>query len=423
MTVSNQENRNYCFYIQFAFATAFMMLTGGVFLSGLALYMNASDLIVSYCQVIPNLSGITILFLSFLLEKFTSKKSLTIWLTFIAKLSSSLIIFIPLAVTEKYQILVFMALVVLSYTLQALSTVSLNNWMLHFIPKSKEGRVISMRQTWSLVATVILSLSASWFMDEMEAANRTYNGYLILYLLGMVMAAAELITLLRIEDVNVITAARRSLKISDIFRLPLRNRLFMSYVVYIFMFYILLNISDSFLTVFMMKYLQLPYSQIVVFMLMMQLPQIFLFRIWGTISDKSGHKFVLFMSVWFFIGETFLFGLTDSNNYFIFVPLGYLIASVGNSGFAIALFNRRYEIIPEDGRMVYDCFYSAVIGLALLLGPFIGVSIKEGLAARMSLSGLTRFWDIRLLFFMSAAGILLLQCCHLLINKKRGKAA
>ncbi len=409
----NIKNNTRYFYIQFAFASAFTMLTGGVFLSGLALYMNASDLIVSYCQVIPNLCGITILFLSFLLEKFTSKKRLTIWLTFIAKLVSSLIIFIPLAVTEEYQILVFMVLVVLSYTLQALSTVSLNNWMLHFIPKSKEGKIISIRQTWSLAVTVILSLSASQFMDMMKVSGRAYGGYLVLYLLGMVMAAAELITLSRVEEVKVSVTSKRAVTISDIFRLPLRNKTFISYVTYIFLFYVLLNISDSFITVFLMRYLQLPYRLIVIFMLMLQLPQIFLFRIWGKISDRVGHKFVLFLSIWFFIGETFLFGLSHSGNYFIFVPLGYLVASVGNSGFAIALFNRRYEIIPEDGRMVYDCFYSAAIGLALLLGPFIGGNIKEGFTAQLSSSGIAQFWDIRLLYFISAAGILILQCFHL----------
>lgn len=58
------------FIRQIVFGTAFTFLTGGVFLSGLAIYMGASDILVSYISMITNICGVSILFFSGIIERF-----------------------------------------------------------------------------------------------------------------------------------------------------------------------------------------------------------------------------------------------------------------------------------------------------------------------------------------------------------------
>ncbi len=87
----------------------------------------------------------------------------------------------------------------------------------------------------------------------------------------------------------------------------------------------------------------------------------------------------------------------------------FIIASAANAGFIVAVFNRRYELIPKTNRILYDNFYTAAVGVATILGPLIGGAIKNLLESSVALTGAMEFAGIRLLYVVSTIGILLLQ--------------
>ena len=406
-----------CFFVQAAFGTAFTYLTSGVFLSGLAMLMGAGDVLVSYLSVIFNICGVLILAFSAFLERFQSRKRLTIGLTILSKLATLLIVAIPVLVPSGYQLFLFVPAVIVAFTLQAQTTVVLNQWMLGFVDEAKSGRYISLRQTLTLVVTVALSLSSGYWMD---AAESKYLGFLLLFAAAGLMGLCEVILLARTPD----SAAYHSSgegggMFRGVLRIPLKDRRFTGFVVYILLFYLLLNISDSFTTVYMMKYLELPYQTITALNMIISLPQVVLLGIWGRISDRRGHDFVLKSSIWLFAGETLFMSLASPGSWPIFIPAAFLVASVANAGFVVAVFNRRYELIPAGNRIVYDNFYSAAIGIGFILGPMIGGFLKGGLEASPAVANVIPFANIRLLYLISTAGILLLQIVYLRFDRKR----
>lgn len=109
------------FHIQIVFGTAFTFLTSGVFLSGFAMYMGATDLLVSYISMITNICGVSILFFSGLIGRFRSLKKITISLMVLSKLATLLI----------------------AFTLQAQATVVLNNWLVTFVDEKQSGKYIA----------------------------------------------------------------------------------------------------------------------------------------------------------------------------------------------------------------------------------------------------------------------------------------
>lgn len=404
------------FVEQIIFATTFSLLTGGVFLSGLAVLMGASDVLISYISVIANICGVLILIFATFLERFSSKKKLTIAFTITSKATTLFIVFIPLLIESQFQIFVFIPTIIIAFTLQALTTVCLNNWLAHFTPNDKRGIYISIRQTSSLVVTVALSLVAGKLMDSM---TNQYFGFIILFATAFIMAIIEIIILSRIDDVCVNPTTKVKYNVLDIFKIPLSNKPFIRYVCYIALFYLILYISDSFTVVYMLKYLDLPYTTIVAMQSLISIPQLFMLGIWGWLSDKYGHNFVLFVSIWFFVGETLFLALSNPSNLYMCIPIAFFIASIANSGFVVAVFNRRYEIVPEKGRMIYDSFYSAAIGVSFILGPFVGGLFKNLFSNITFLQQSFKFADIRLLYVISAVGILIIQLLYVLTKKKK----
>lgn len=395
-----------CFLAQTVFGTSFSYLTSGVFLSGLAILMGAGDVLVSYLSIIINICGVLILVFSGFLERFQSRKRLTIGLTVLSRAATLLIVLIPVLAPEKLRLPLFVAAVAAAFTLQAQTIVVLNQWMMGFVDEKISGRYISFRQTLTLAATVALSLAGGFWMDFMGGK---YRGFLLLFAAAAVLGACEIILLACTPDSAPYVPKESGIRLRDIVKIPLKNRSFAGFVAYVLMFYLFLYISDSFTMVYMMKYLALPYKVVTGMYLIISLPQIFLLSIWGKISDKYGHKFVLRMSIWLFAGETMFMSFSSPASWMIFIPAAFLVSSVANAGFVISVFNRRYELMPEENRIIYDNFYTAAIGLGFILGPMLGGVLKGLLESSAVVRETVTFGGIRLLYPVSTVGILLLQ--------------
>ena len=407
------------FNTQVVFGTAFLFLTSGVFLSGFAIYMGASDLLVSYISMITNICGVSILFFSSIIERFSSFKKVTISLTIISKLATLLIVLIPLIIPSKARIAAFVPMMVLAFTMQAQTTVLMNNWLVNFVDEKKSGRYIAKRQTFVLSVNVLLALAGGRFLDSVSGA---YIGFLILFLVAFIMSVAEVVVLLRIPDAVQHKPAGEKIKFTDMIKVPIKCKPFLYFVVYVFLFYLMLSIADSFTIVFMMRYLELPYITITAMQMIISLPQIFLLGIWGKISDKKGHQFALITSIWFFVGETVFLALTNSQNFYVLIPISFLFAAVANAGFVVSVFNRRYELMLKEGRVLYDNFFTAAVGLAFILGPVTGGAIKQLLESSRWVQTAMQFGSIRILYLISTVLIIILQVAFTIISSKENKS-
>ncbi|MDO5603271.1 MAG: MFS transporter, partial [Oscillospiraceae bacterium] len=373
--------------------------------------------LVSYLSVITNICGVLILTFTVFLERFKSKKKLTIALTILTKAATFFIVTIPAFVPPAYQLVLFVFVVIIAFTLQAQTTVSLNNWMVDFIPAEKSGRYISFRQTLSLIVTVLLSLTSGYFMDSMQDE---YTGFLLLFSFALFMGVIEVVLLLRTPDSPFPSSSpeKSGAKLWQAMKKPLKDRAFIKFVLYIVLFYMILNISDSFTNVYMRRYLDLPYTAITMMTLILSLPQIVFLGLWGRVSDKLGHQFVLKTSIWLFAGETLFLFLSSPTNCYWLIPIAFFIASIGNAGFIIAVFNRRYELIPPKNRIAYDNLYTAALGVGFILGPLLGGFIKSAFESIPFISSLMPIANIRLLYLLSAVGILVLQIIYTISDKK-----
>ena len=139
---------------------------------------------------------LTLAFAAFL-ERFRSRKRLAIGLTVLSRLATLGIAAIPVLAPRQLWMTVFVPAVLLAFTLQAQTTVVLNQWMLTFVEEKSSGRYISLRQTLILSVTVLLSMAGGYWLDRMEGR---YLGFALLFGAAGVLGAAEVAVLARTPD-------------------------------------------------------------------------------------------------------------------------------------------------------------------------------------------------------------------------------
>lgn len=409
----SRKSQDY-FILQAIFGSAFLVLTGGQFLSGFAIYLGVPDELVGYIPLISSITGIFLVFLSIFIERFSSRKKLTLIFNSINKPIIISIAFIPLIVPKNLQVLVFFIGLTVAYILNAMMGLAINSWFVNVIPSRIRGRYYSLRQIYAVIVSATLPIMAGRIMDMVKDP---YIGFIILYSIAFVMFLGENYAYQNIEDTVVERVDRSQLKLKDLFMTPIKNREFMEYTIMLAIFYLLFYLSVSFTQLYMLRYLELSYTFISFMTTINAFVQIYMYSKWGRFGDRQGHKFIIEVSIGFFAAEMLLWALVTKETMYIFIPIIYVIASISNSGFAVGVFNRRYDIIPEKGRSLYDGFFSMVIGLVLLVAPWIGNKIRGLVSSSEFLQQNVKFGEFRIGFAISALGIILLQLFKLILKR------
>ncbi|HZJ58465.1 MAG TPA: MFS transporter, partial [Clostridia bacterium] len=410
----NRRNQDF-FIIQVIFANAFAILTGGEFLSGFAIFLGASDELVGYIPLIGGISGISLIFFGILMERFTKRRKLVLTLNSIVKPLLISIILIPLLVPKPAQVLVLFILLFVVYILNAFLGLAVNSWFVKAIPIKLRGRYFSIRQIYAVLVMVLLPIVAGGILDTTRSR---YLGFIILFAAAFVFGMGETYAFSKVEDAQV-EGIGKGIKILDVFRIPIKNKEFMDYTVINVLFHIALYLSASYTQVYMIRYLELSYTFITSMTMLNAVLQMFAYSQWGKIGDRYGNVFVMYLSYGFYAMQMALWALVTKGSMYVFIPLVYGIGSFANSGFMVGSFNYRYDIMPEKGRSFYDAFYSAAIGITLLIAPWIGGRIKGFIAGIPYLNDNIMLGEFRIIFALSALGLAVLV---LYIVLKRRKA-
>lgn len=390
------------------------VFSGGNFLNGFLIYLGASDELVSYLSVIPSVCGIVLVFFGSLLQKNSHPKKMVILFNYVAKSFLLCIIFVPLLVPKTVAIPIVYFMLVIGYAANALNNLMINNWFVKAIDCDVRGRYYSARQIVAVMLGLIFPLFAAMIVDS--AADQ-YHAFLILYGIAIVIAIWEVFTFKNIDDFEVDTI-KEPLKIIDVFRIPLRNKKFMVFVVYMALFYLALYTSAAYKTLYMIRYLNMSYTFInIMGMISSVLQMLIFYKFWGKINDKMGGSFVMAVCIWFYALDIFLWVFATPVIGYITLPLAHMVGAVQGAGFAVGNFSYKYQLIPEKGRSIYDAFYTSIIGVVLVIGPFLGGKIK-GFLAVSNLGQSIQFGEFRYLYLVTGILLLLVQIGYYLYLKK-----
>lgn len=412
LVYNKYKNSQNSFIVQMIFGSTFMLLATGVNLAGFAVYLGVSDQLVGYISLISSICGILVVFSGLFFERFKNRRKIIIILNTIGKTCIASVIWIPIIITEKYQIIVFFMMMIIGFSLNTLMGVGINSLLVDVVPSNIRGRYFAIRKNFGIGLSICTRFIAGRILD---IATDKYIGFVILFSVAYVMILLENIAFWKIEEPEINSLNKISIKFLDVFKIPLKNKKFINFTVSIMFFNLALHMSNSFINLYMIRYLNLSYTYISLTTIMMCILQLFFYRLWGRIGDKYGHKNVINISIWCYIIYLFIWVIVSKSIMYFTIPIAYIFLAIASSGYTTSQFNIKYSIIPEKGRTLYDGFYLASMGITLLLSPLLGGKIKSLINNYEFFEKMINYSQFRVLFLISVIMLILYQ----IINSKK----
>jgi hypothetical protein len=382
------------------------ILTMGVFLSGYLVWLEGSDFITGLVNSSVNWASITVLFSFLIFERLRHRKRLLIVLTATARLLICGSVFVPLLVPDKTVALPMVAgMVILGSFLAALYGTGFTVWMFGVLPMQQRSEFIYLRTFWLRIAFTLTTVLGGFLLD---AFQKGYGGFLLLFSLSLGLSLMDIILLIQVKEpeYELDTSVRPTLRMLAI---PARDKTFRSYLIFVFLFYVVLTMSGTFTPVYLVRYMQFDYSFISTMNVLQYACLIAFTSFWRRMEAKRGLVFVLRVTATIAVVEFLMYGLLTTRTAWI-LPIATMLAGIGYSGFNITILNYRYSILPEKNRTVYESLFAAVFGLSTLLSPMIGNFLMNRMPVlHNAVFEHSRFQLMYLLSFVLVQGVLFLS--------------
>ncbi len=360
-----------------AFATVFIMFTGGVFLTGLALMFGANDFEIALLAAIPFLLQIIQILSAYLIDHTGKRKSITYWGLLVGRqVWWLLLLFLFIPVGWRLEALI--VLVIFSNATVMMATPGWLSWMAEIVPDKIRGRYFGVRNISVSAATISSLILGGMIIDKFTSMNLEQAGYAIIMGIGSLFALAAVIILKRLPD-RPAASLRTNGDWARLFQ-PLRDREFRQLLKVFFVWNFAIGISAPFFAPHMLNVLKMNFTLISIYTSAAALIAILLNKSWGKVIDRFGCKPVvgftafgiaLIPLLWFIPREGHLGILVFESIY-----SGFLWA-----GFNLAAFNIPIANSPKSGRTVYLAMFSVVTGLSFFAASIIGGLLAQNWSA------------------------------------------
>jgi MFS family permease len=384
--------------VEGAFANVFVILTGGVFLTGLALFSGANDVTIGLLAAIPFLAQVAQLLSAFLIDRTGYRKPITIWASVVAR--QIWWILVPLLLLAgRVRTDMLLGIVTVSSIALMIANPAWMAWMADLVPPRIRGRYFGFRSTAVAVTTLLATIFGGLILDHFQAIDKMNVGFAVIVTTAGTFALAAAILLNKIpdsppEEIRVPFHWARLIA-------PFRDTHFRQLVSAFSFWNLAVGIAAAFYAVHMLTHLGMRFTQIAIYSSMTSIVAIGLNRPWGKLIDRFGSKPIIVLCA---------LGLT-------IVPLIWWIPRPGSvwilwfeavysgalwTGFNLGVFNIPIAASPREGRTMFLAAFSVVSGAAFFVASLAGGVLAESWSEVHWHMGRQIIVNYHLLFALSA---------------------
>jgi MFS family permease len=360
-----------------------VVLTGGTFLTALALKLGASNFQIGLLAALPTLTNIFQLFAIWLAQRYNNRRVITLVCTALARCPLIVIGLMPFVFSAGTTIHTLIFLLFFHYLFGSLAGATWNSWMKDLLPVEKLGNFFAHRTRLTQILNVLLSLAVSLLIDFVKTHYPAYETIALtaLFLAGSVAGLSSLFLLMRTPEP---LAHVQSANILRQYVLPLRDINFRRLLLFNGGWIFAINLATPFLTVYMLKTIGLSVFMVTIFAIVAQLSGIMFVRIWGRYSDKYSNKNVILICAPLYIAGMLIWAFTavSSSIHFTITLLTVIniLTGVATSGINLSLNNLGIKLAPSGHAMVYLSAKNMLIAVCSAAAPLLGGLIADSLS-------------------------------------------
>jgi MFS family permease len=352
-------------------------LWSGVFITGFALYLGAKSLEIGLLGAIPVLAGVVQPLASFWAEKskLTRKFFTNIFYIF-SILFWIPIIFLPFFKSLSYSLFLFFASYTLANFFLSMTNPPYISWLGDVVPEDIRGRYFSRRNMYAGLAGMVVSLSMGRLVDVLPKKI----AFPIVFATATFFAIVEIIIIfLQPEPYR---EPQKELSLIHELVLPLKDKNFKFYTFFISFWNFAVIMPGQFFSVFMLKYLHLSYTTIVLVSISSGIAGLIAQPFFGYLADRYSNKSILLLTSLFASLIPFLYIFMTPRFPTFSLILLYLVnifAGAIWAGIMLTQFNLLLMFSPPIKRMSYVGIHSAFVSLIGAISPFLGGLIVNAL--------------------------------------------
>jgi MFS family permease len=400
------------------FANMFATLTGGVFLTGFALFLGMNDFMIGLLAALPFLVTIFQLPASYLIEKSGRRKAIAIGAAAAARL-----IWIPIVIFGVIPFLprpaasfFVLGLIFFSYAFVTASYVSWLAWTSDLVPEGMWGRFFGTRNMLCGAAGMVVMVVFGNFLDFFKDRGPEWLplGFGITFVSAVFFGVVSLRFLRRISEPKIHHVyLPRSFR-TQMWR-TLQEANFRRFLTFAFVWSFSVYFAAPFFTLYFLRELRFSYGFVAILGMLSAFADLTGMRLWGRISDKIKNKAVIQFASWAAAFLPLAWVMVRPED--IVIPI--LLQLIGGgfwAGINLCTNNLLLRIAPQRNRSLYLSVYNIAGGLGAAAGPLVAGTILIAIGdLNLHLSSY-RIFPLHYIFLIST---LLRLASRLLLNAVR----
>ncbi len=361
------------------FANMFATLTGGVFLTGFALYLGMNEFMIGLLASMPFLVTVFQLPTSYVIMKYGKRKRIASGAAAIARL-----IWVPILITALLPILststkalVILGLIFLSYTFISVSYVSWLSWISDLVPGDMRGRFFGTRNMLCGAAGMVVMVVSGKLLDVLSGQSvRGFPlGFGLTFTVAVIFGMLSLLFLNRISEPQL-KPVEKSHSLRESLGVPLKEPKFRSFLIFAFLWSFSVYFASPFFTLYFLRELKFSYGFVAALGMLSAFADMLGMRFWGRISDRVRNKAVIRLAGWVAVFLPLLW-VTVRPESFILPALLHLLGGGFWAGINLCMNNLLLTISPQENKAWYLSAYNILGGLGAAMGPVLaGLLLK-----------------------------------------------
>jgi MFS family permease len=369
-------------------------LTGGVFLTGFALALQAGNELIGLLAALPLGIKLTQLYTSWRIERAGHWKRSALRAAIVSRGALLLAVAIPfLAAPDGGGALLLVAIVALSAFAASIFDLAFLTWMAELIPVGVRGGFLGRRSRVTGLVGQAVALIAAFGIDRWQRTEAApARGFALLFGVGAAFGLAGLIFLRRVPAPRRHESRVEEPSIVRSLTGPARDPNFRRLLSFVGLWHFSIGLVGPFITVFMLEQLHLPFVLVMAFSVITNLVGAFTQAYWGRLGDHFGSKTAVRAGTYLICLAIALWLIVTPDRIWPIVVI-QLLSGFGWSAYNANLSNLVLKLAPTGRTPSFIATLGAASGTAEALGPLVGGVALTGFQA-LGLSPLHGFYAL-----------------------------